>query len=321
MSELISVVLPAYNAEKFISEAIYSILHQTHRNLELIIINDGSTDATEEKILTFTDKRIRYLKKNNSGIVDSLNIGIELSKGDVIARMDADDVSHTTRLAEQLVYLRENNLAICGTSLRLIDKRGVARGLRIYPESDREIRFLMKFSSPFAHPTVMVRKELFQEFKYQSCLDAEDYDLWVRVAMRENYIFGNLKKPLLDYRIHGGQVSIKSNNRQRNETMRIGSLYRTFLGEKELESMIQKFSANSEKNVMDLILRKILSDAKKIVISSENILMVFKQVIGLAGTWSWSLHFRYAILASRCKPNLLSELRFLASKVVGKKLK
>jgi glycosyltransferase involved in cell wall biosynthesis len=105
----ISIVLPAYNCEAFLTEAIESILNQTLKDFELIIINDGSTDKTEDVVKSFSDARIIYLKnETNSGLVYTLNKGIDIAKGKYIARMDGDDISLPTRLAKQKAILDEN---------------------------------------------------------------------------------------------------------------------------------------------------------------------------------------------------------------------
>src|SRR4249919_3825300 len=105
----VSVILPAYNCEKYIAKAIESVLHQTFTDLELIIINDGSTDRTEEIIRSFSDPRILYQVNNtNKGLVFTLNKGIDIAKGGYIARMDGDDICHPERLAKQKTFLDQN---------------------------------------------------------------------------------------------------------------------------------------------------------------------------------------------------------------------
>ena len=125
----ISVLMPAYNAEKYIGEAIESILNQTYKDFEFIIINDGSIDRTEDIILSYDDPRIIYLKnKENSGIVASLNNGLKQAKGQYVARMDADDISLPTRFEKQLQYMESNqHIFVLGTSLILFGENSNGR--------------------------------------------------------------------------------------------------------------------------------------------------------------------------------------------------
>ena len=120
----VSVILPAYNCEKFIGKAIQSVLQQTFSDLELIIINDGSTDKTEFAILAFDDPRIIYIKNQmNKGLVFTLNRCIELAKGKYIARMDADDICLPERFAKQKTFLDQNeNIAVVATTIEFINE-------------------------------------------------------------------------------------------------------------------------------------------------------------------------------------------------------
>ena len=109
IKNLVSVILPAYNAERFLKESIDSILAQTYRNFELIVLNDGRTDRTEEIVLSYSDPRIRYVKnEQNLKLIKTLNKGIDLAKGEYIARMDADDVSVPTRFEEEVYKFEED---------------------------------------------------------------------------------------------------------------------------------------------------------------------------------------------------------------------
>ena len=107
MTPLVSVVLPVYNAEEYISEALKSILNQTYDNLEVVVVNDGSTDHSLHVIRSLADKRVKIISRENRGLVASLNEGIDAASGDYIARMDADDISHPERISKQIRLLEE----------------------------------------------------------------------------------------------------------------------------------------------------------------------------------------------------------------------
>lgn len=217
---MVSVLMPAYNAEKYIGEAIESILNQTFTDFEFIIINDSSTDKTEEIIEEYAkkDNRIVYEKNDkNMKISKTLNRGMDMAKGKYIARMDADDVSFKERLEKQVKYMEENpNCGVIGTcflGFQNDDKTKTTKNIR--PEDDHVIRLHGLYCCQFAHPTVMIRKSVFDEnnlrynHKYDGC---EDYELWTRA---KNFTrFHNLPEFLLYYRIHGDNVSIKSHNKQ-----------------------------------------------------------------------------------------------------------
>src|SRR6187551_2698878 len=158
----VSVILPAYNCEKYIAQAIKSVLQQTFTDLELIIINDGSTDKTESIILSFADPRIIYLKnETNRGLIFTLNRAIEIAQGTYIARMDADDISLPARVAKQKKFLDTHlETTMVSTTINLIDENGSDKGTwlldrkKIYHNA---IRNKMPFENCIAHPSIMIR--------------------------------------------------------------------------------------------------------------------------------------------------------------------
>ena len=139
---LISVILPAYNADRYLTEAIKSILAQTYSNFELIILNDGSTDHTEQIILGFTDSRILYIDNHqNLGIVATLNKGLSVAQGEYIARMDADDISTAVRFEHQINYLETHPaVGVLGSAIQIIDRRGKYQRSGFFPTEDTLIR-------------------------------------------------------------------------------------------------------------------------------------------------------------------------------------
>ncbi|WMI69849.1 glycosyltransferase [Mangrovimonas sp. YM274] len=205
---LISVVMATYNGEKFIAEAIQSILDQTYKNFEFLIVDDGSTDRTQEIIRGFRDHRIRYIKKEaNTGIADSLNKGIAQAQGTYIARMDDDDVSFPHRLERQLeVFANDNQIIFCGTSVE--DINGKTLGT---PSQHEDISLKLVFSNPIFHPTVMIPREILLLERYNpNAVPSEDYDLWSRLIFKGK--FHQLEEALLYCRIH--QTSVTANRRK-----------------------------------------------------------------------------------------------------------
>jgi glycosyltransferase involved in cell wall biosynthesis len=203
----ISVVVPAYNAAPFLRDAVCSILEQTERDFELILINDGSTDKTHAiaQELARADGRIRYFTQDNRGVVATLNRGLELCRGEFIARMDADDVARTDRFEKQLALLRSDpELVLCGSDALQI---GEATGRIRKPGSDRSCRAWQLIGPCFVHPSVMFRRTVVDRgVRYRmACQYAEDYAFWFEVAALGQV--RNIKEPLLFYRVHGEQIT------------------------------------------------------------------------------------------------------------------
>ncbi len=214
MNPLISVLLPTYNCEKYINECMDSILCQTYSNLELLIIDDCSTDNTVNLIQDYKDERIKLtIKEKNTGYTDSLNWGINNCKGEYIARMDGDDISLPTRFEEQVAVLQNNSaISICGSSALILGSTNIIK----VPETNEEIFRKFLFENAIIHPSLMFRKEVFKEYKYDRNFEpAEDYNLWTKLIF--NFNFYNIQKSLLYYRRHDENVSKKRKEAQRNK--------------------------------------------------------------------------------------------------------
>ena len=219
----ISVVMPAYNAEKYIKEAIDSILGQTFGDFELIIINDCSTDSTENIILSYSDSRIVYLKnEKNMGVAATLNRGLQAARGEYIARMDSDDIALSQRLEKQLQHMKRNgDVIVCGSNFIPFHDSGDLP-VSCVPEEDGQIKTFLLFGSPFAHPTVMIRASVLKETGL--CYDVayekvEDYYFWMQLSRCGK--FANLNEPLLRYRNHSQQVSVTAAQIQHEGKYRI----------------------------------------------------------------------------------------------------
>lgn len=208
---VVSIIMPCYNAEAFLHQAINSMLGQTFRSFELIIVDDCSTDSSARIIrqLSAKDSRIIYHKnETNRGVAESLNTGIRMAKGEFIARMDADDVSLPERLELQVEHMKRNpSCEACGTDIIIIDEKGDRIGSREYYYTDENIKRNIHRASCFAHPTVMLRRETLIENNlfYSTRLRwVEDYDLWFRLSGYGE--FSNLKKYLFNYRFSSSSV-------------------------------------------------------------------------------------------------------------------
>ncbi|MDD2851997.1 MAG: glycosyltransferase [Desulfuromonadaceae bacterium] len=221
-SPRVTVLMPVYNGGEYLRAAIDSILVQTFRDFELLIINDGSTDQSVGIIRSFSDSRIRLVENDgNLGLISTLNNGLRLARGEYVARMDCDDLSRPRRLEKQVALLDANPaMGVCGSWVR---KFGVVtdKVCRYHTDSGLLACGLI-FDPVLAHPTVMLCRRIFldQGLEYDpEYRHAEDYNLWVRAARLCE--FGNIPEVLLDYRVHTSQVSQVNNPEQRANAGRV----------------------------------------------------------------------------------------------------
>lgn len=203
----VSVIMAVHNGERYLSEAIQSILDQSYPDFEFIIVDDGSTDRTLGIIRSFHDPRMfTIINEKNRGLAASLNTGIAESRGEFIARMDSDDISLHNRLERQVEYLDSNpDIAVVGSWGVYVDKHGTPIGAFRYPARPFVVLWMMHFRNQLAHPSVMARRTFFSQFQYnERCIAAQDYELWARAADQVKY--GNIPQYLLHYRIHEAQM-------------------------------------------------------------------------------------------------------------------
>lgn len=215
----ISVVMPVYNAEMYVKDAIESVLKQSFGVFEFIIIDDGSTDKTCSIIQSFDDKRIKLIV-NKHDFIDSLNLGLDSAEGKYIARMDADDIMHVDRLKIQYSIMEnETEITVCGAGI-------VRFGTNLRPES--LVHFSGLIENPLLkfiqrnflfHPTAMIRTDFLREhkLKYENYFYAEDFKFWTEIAkMGGQFYIDN--QPLLYYRISDNQVSKQKSEEQKATT-------------------------------------------------------------------------------------------------------
>lgn len=270
-SPLISVVLPVYNAEQYVKDTIKSILIQSYQNFELIIINDGSTDNSEEYIVQFKDTRIKYIKnEKNLKLIQTLNLGLSVAKGKYIARIDADDIALPNRFEKQIDFL-ENNLEY-GIVGSFAETFGSKKEKLTFVQEDLEIRFALLTHNPFVHSSVMIRNQILIKNKLSfdlNQLHVEDYDLWIKIL---KYSKGKiLPNILIKYRIHESQISVVHNNIQEINTKKIQKNYLTSLLPefKEVDLLFDIFH-NQKRTISDVIL--FLSKIKSISLENINTL-------------------------------------------------
>jgi len=252
----ISVVMPVYNAEKYIKESIESVLNQTFNDFELIIIDDSSNDSSILIAESFKDPRIKIIK-NRHDFIDSLNKGFSAAKGKFIARMDADDIMLPERLEDQYDFMISNpNIDICGSWAECFGLRTDV--MRSVTEHEQIISHLL-FENPMIHPSVMIRNEVFKKNKiaYKYYPYAEDYKLWIDCA-EANCKFAVIPKILLKYRITNEQVTYTHHEDMFRTSCKIKLEYAEFVASyiieknEEYSGLIEILFESTNKGLIDI---------------------------------------------------------------------
>ncbi|MBC7411482.1 MAG: glycosyltransferase family 2 protein [Bacteroidia bacterium] len=242
---LISILLPVYNAQLFLANAINSVLAQTYTHFELLIINDGSTDDSERIILSYNDPRIRYIKnEHNLQLIATLNKGIAVAQGEYIARMDADDECMPTRLQKQVNYMQDNhNVAACGTYAKRVDISTNTITDWEYPARHNEMKCRLFWGSTIIHPTAMIRTTVLKHIMYNANYPhAEDYKLWKDIS--QHYELANIPEYLLNYTMHDRQITETQKASMNTTSFKINKEWLSELGvelPKEIEEHYKKY--------------------------------------------------------------------------------
>lgn len=225
----VTVLMPVHNGERYLHEAIRSILSQSFTDFEFLIIDDGSADQSVPIIESYDDPRI-VLKHNptNRGTMHVLNDGLDSARGDYIVRMDCDDISLPGRLEMQVRFMDANpKIGISGGGMQLI-KKGKLRNKRTFPQGDNELKITLLFHTCFFHPTVIIRRSAIDYHRYpDNLVYTQDYNFWVAMADKTGY--ANLDTILLHFRLHEEQISSRKADLQQSNARLIRQGYVTRL--------------------------------------------------------------------------------------------
>jgi glycosyltransferase involved in cell wall biosynthesis len=206
LNPIVSVIMPAFNAELYIKEAIESVLNQTYTDFELLIFNDASSDHTDDIVRSFSDDRIIYKLCNKKvGTAEIAILAMRIARGTYIARMDADDICLPNRFEEQVLFMETHpTIGICGTWYETF---GTLNGVVDLPTSADEIKYALFFGTPFGQPTVIMRKNLLSKhhLEYDNMYATEDYEFFERASLY--FDCANIPKVLLKYRKHNTQLT------------------------------------------------------------------------------------------------------------------
>jgi len=249
---LVSVLMPCFNVEKYVEESLNSILSQTYRNLEIITINDCSTDRTGEILqrMANTDCRIKIINnEENLKLIKTLNKGVTLCSGEYIARMDADDIALPRRIEKEVTFLEKNkDHDIVSTLFYAFPSENPGkRSLHHNPIHHEELRAYMLFKSGICHPAVMIRKRIFTELglKFEEeYLHVEDYALWSQAIYKTK--IANINDGLLLYRVHQQQISTMHEKLQIDNKKKVFKIHCRYLGLPETEEFLDLYASSAE---------------------------------------------------------------------------
>lgn len=286
----VTVLMPVFNGEKYLGEAIESILNQTFSDFELLIINDGSTDTSVEIINSYNDPRIRLVQnEENLGLIATLNKGMDLACGEYIARMDCDDVSLPKRLDKQVTYMDKHpNVGVCGTWFRWID--GPLHNKTVCWQTDYEtIKCGLMFVAMIGHPTALMRTKIFRQHKLYydfSYIHAEDFELWSR-AWRYCEL-SNIGETLYLYRAHSDQVSQRCSPEQIRSADKIRMNQLKLLGitptkeEFEIHKIVSDYHSQKTDNLLERVdkwfCKLIAANRKKEIYSEKALIKIFAEL-------------------------------------------
>ena len=281
MRPIVTVLMPVYNGETFLKEAIDSILNQTFTDFEFLIINDGSTDKSEEIILGYNDSRIRYIKNfENLKLIKTLNKGINLANGQFLVRMDADDISLSTRIERQVSFMQNNaDVVVAGSWFQSIGDNNI---IVQYPTLHNAIVTEFLYKCSICHPSTIWRLENLDTLIFNIDFDhAEDYEFWIQCMNKGK--LANIPEVLLKYRTHDMNVSSQYSEIQDNNSKLIRtSLFHEIgieISSKELESFEamcysnwQCFDKPTKINELSVLLSNLIHANKKSGIIEQNYL-------------------------------------------------
>lgn len=276
---LVTVLMPTYKGAKYLRETIDSVLSQTFKDFEFLIINDCSPDDTDEIIAKYDDPRIRYVKnEKNLGISGSSNYGFSIARGKYIARQDHDDISLPDRLQKQVDYLESHpETGLVGTGFRVFGSKSKTV---IYPENDADIKALLLFKMPLAHQTSMMRKSVFVDngLRYdESFASSNDRKLWIEAM--DYMAFHNLSEPLLRYRMYKGMTSVTKRDRVLDEGKRMRDLLFAKLGvcfSAEEKEVINTYLMQGRAHLKDITVLEVIERVLQQLIMANRERQVFE---------------------------------------------
>lgn len=293
-SPLVSFIMPIYNAERYLVEAVSSVLNQTYKNIELIAVNDGSSDSSVDILKAFAEKdsRLKIINQKNTGIVGALNNGIKNAKGEFLARADADDVCFLQRIEKQLPLISKNpKVVLVYSGFEVIDENSEFMYREIVPTRDSDIKRTMLLYNPIGHGTVLMRKSTVLNLGgySNSCGPTEDYELWTRMSKEGEFI--GLEDLLYRWRQNRKGITFTNNPAMQEHTRinlarywentPVDTLRRSQI--KEIGSYYIKNSLRYGPDTKNIVYSNISQVSAKLI-KQGRLIDGFKQLIALAST-------------------------------------
>jgi glycosyltransferase involved in cell wall biosynthesis len=247
----ISVLMPCYNAAEYIEDAIQSVITQTFRDFEFVIINDGSTDNSVELIKSFTDERIVLIEQNQQGVAAALNNGLTHARSNLIARFDADDLCFNDRLEKQYRFMTSNpDCIVAGSAADYIDVAGNYIFTQLpQAKANKEIQNLSFHICPFIHASVIYRKDLIATIGYNiNAHSFEDHLLWLQ--LKDKGKMYNMTEPLISVRLNPGSLTMDERKRSRDfRQIKLKSLKTKHIGSVDGDKLLSIINRqNNSKN-------------------------------------------------------------------------
>ncbi len=238
VSPLVSIIVPIHNGARWIQDTLISLLNQSYQNLEILLIDDASTDDLGAVLVTFDDPRLRVEHlRVNGGVSAARNVGIQMACGEFIAFCDADDISLERRIETQVKHMKANpELDLCGTAFTCFDAFGESAVQ--HPEDNTVIRRALMIGNCFGLSTVLAKSVVLKGNRFDESLGlAEDYELWTRLAIKRTF-FSNIQESLVRYRLHEQQASKGKGARLDIQSRSIRAKYCAALLENEELSLV-----------------------------------------------------------------------------------
>ncbi len=330
----VSVVMSVYNAEKYLQDSIQSILNQTYKDFEFLIIDDGSTDKSVEMIESFKDSRIKLIQnEKNLGVSLSRNKALDMAAGKYIVTMDADDISLPERIAQQVEFMDSNpEVGICGSWMKTLGKKSL---IIKYPKNHERIKCHLLFYSPIANPTTIARKSIIKQYNLgyeEGFLVAHDYYLWTE--MSQHTFFANIPEVLLLYRQHASQLTAKNEALNKENII----IWKKQLNKLKIDPTNEEINFHNSLATRNYLFKDINTLEKaehwlyKLQILNEEVNVynkdVFQEVllerwltickdIAKYGVWTWNI-FWNSPLSKNFNLSLNQKLKFLLILLAGK---
>lgn len=266
----VTILMPVYNAEKYIEKTIESILKQTYKDFEFLIIDDGSQDKSLVIINKFKDSRIKVLKNEiNRGLIFSLNKGLNEAKGKYVVRIDSDDICVKERVEKQINYMEKNpTVALVGCNAKMfLSNYPCIKKKSNLPLDNKSIKCKLLFESALIHPGVVIRKEVLKKYQLKYSEEdqgIEDYGLWIKISKLKEYKIENLREVLLYYRIVETGITQKANRNIDVRILKLKKLYKEVLLNLETDFTEEEYNIHSE-----ICLANIIQKAKYSIENKE----------------------------------------------------